>query len=484
MLVSLYTSRVVLNVLGVMDYGIYCVVAAFVSLFSFLNATLSSSMQRFYNYDIGSSGGKMISEIYSEGFFIHLILGAVLLVVLETAGLWYINNVMVIPAERLTAANVLFQFTILSAVLVLLQIPYIGAVMAFEKMDFYALVSILDSVLKLGIVFLLPVLPFDKIIIYGALLLAISFIDLICYFVFTKKKLDGFVLVSVREHTFLKKILSFSGWNLMGTLMFMIKTQVLSLLLNYFFNPVVNAARGLALQVSGAVNGFSNNITVAFRPQLTNSYAEGDNSQVIRLMFLESKICYFLILMLMTPLAIEIDYVLHIWLGDAVPENTGIFIVLTLIDALVCTLNTPCTQVVFAVGNLKKYQTAATVVNFIIMPAAWLMLYFGASAVSVFVVTIAFSVLNQAVCLIVENMVFPFDIKRYLLRVLLPCIVSTALLPVLPMSLFLNMDQGFVRFALVCLSTLAVAIPLCLYVVLDGAERRRLIGFLRIKISR
>lgn len=484
MFVSLYTSRVVLNVLGVMDYGVYCVVGAFVSMFSFFNATLSSSMQRFYNFDIGSSGGEHISEIYSEGLFIHLILAGALLLILETAGVWYLNNLMVIPPERMTAANILFQLTIATSIVSLFQIPYMGAVMAYEKMDFYAIISIMDAILKLAVVFLLPRLPYDKIIVYGALLLAISIIDLLCYFVYTKKCLDGCVLIFVKKHTFLKEILSFSGWNLMGTLMFMIKTQVLSLLLNYFFNPVVNAARGLAIQVSGAVNGFSSNITVAFRPQLTNSYAEGDRAKVRRLMFVESKICYFLILLLMTPLAIEIDYVLYVWLGDAIPENTNIFIVLTLVDALVCTLNTPCTQVVFAVGNLKRYQIAATIVNFLIMPTSWLMLHMGASPSAVFFATIAFSVINQAVCLFITSKVFPLDLKHYAGRVLLPCLLATVVLPAIPLFLFFEIEQGFFRFVLVCLTTLVTAVPLCLYVVLDKVERRKLIYSIRVRIRR
>jgi len=479
-LVSLYTSRIVLNVLGVMDYGIYCVVGAFVSLFSFLNVTLSSSMQRFFNYDIGETNGSNISIIYSEGLLIHFLIAFFLFVILETFGLWYLNHIMVIPNDRLFAANVLYQFTIFSSILVILQIPYVGAILAFERMDFYALVSIFDVFFKLVIVILLPKISFDKIIVYGGLLFIISIIDLLCYFIYSKRHFSALTYCKNTSHTYLKDMISFSGWNLVGTSMFMIKTHTLSLLLNFYFNPIVNAARGLAIQVSGAVNGFSQNITVAYRPQITNSYACHEYSNVKRLMFSESKICYFLILFLMTPLLIEINFVLNIWLGTSVPDNTDIFIVLTLIDVLICTLNTPCTQIVFATGNIKRYQIATSFVNFSIMPAAWLLLYLGLGPNTVFILSIFCSVINQIVSLIITNKVFAwFSIHEYLKFVLTPALLSSVVLPIVPLIFAHLIDGGIICFFAVCLTTVIVGLPIFYFIVLTHNERTMLVNFLK-----
>lgn len=227
-------------------------------------------------------------------------------------------------------------------------------------------------------------------------------------------------------------MLSFSGWNLIGTFAFLLKGQGLNMVLNVYFGPIVNAARGVAYQVNGAINGFSANIATAFRPQIVNTYAQGDNDKTKYLMFMESRVCYALMCLLTIPIILELDVLLPLWLGDAIPANTKIFAILVLIDSLVCTLNTPCSQVAFAVGRINKYQIATSLVNLGLIPVSWLFLYLGYDAVSVFVITIIFSVANQLVCLIQLKYIFPYKLRDYLKTVIVPCCVMTVVLPIIP----------------------------------------------------
>ena len=471
LVITLYTSRVILNTLGIQDYGIYNVVAGFVSLFAFLNATLSSSMQRFYNFQIGSVGDNGIAKVYTTGLWIHVLLAVIIILILETFGVWYVNNIMVMPEDRLFAANILYQIVVVSAVLLILQIPYIGAIMAYERMDFYAIISIIDVVFKLAIVLVLPYINLDKLIVYAFLLLMVNVFNICVYFLYAKRKLPSIVLTKETDKVLFKDILSFSGWNLIGTFALMLKGQGLNMLLNVFFGPIINAARGIAFQIYGAISSFGQNIVIAYRPQLVSSYATGYKDRVEQLFFSESKICFSLIAILAVPLMLEMDYVLKIWLGENVPEQTNIFSILVLVDLLICILNTPCTQVVHATGKLKMYQIASSIVNIALLPFCWLLLKLGFDATSSFVTTIVFSCINQTVCVIQTHKVFSFDIKTYIRSVLFPCIVLIILLPILPFLIHVFMSPSVYRLLAVCVACICVAMPLCYYIVLSSVEK-------------
>lgn len=265
LIVSLYTSRVVLNVLGVSDYGVYNVVAGFVTLFGFLNATLSSSMQRFYNFEGGKRGNIGLADVYSIGFWIHIILAIIVFITLESFGIWYINNVMVIDINRLEAANYLFHYTTISLLFLIIQIPYLSIILSKEKMDFYAKVSIIDIVLRLLTVLALPHVPCDKLRMYGIFMSIISVVDFLVYYIYVKKNFSFLKLRRVQNKSIFKNLLSFSGWNLIGTFAFVLKGQGLNLLLNVFFDTTINAARGIAFQINNAIGGFTNNASMADR---------------------------------------------------------------------------------------------------------------------------------------------------------------------------------------------------------------------------
>lgn len=471
LIVALYTARVVLNTLGIENYGIYNVVGGFVMLFGFLNSTLSSSMQRFYNFELGKRGVVGVSKVYKSGLVIHLALGFAILIILESFGIWYVNNIMILPADRLLSANILYQTSILSLLFVILSIPYMGAIMAFEHMNYYALVSIGDVILKLIIVLVLPYFPFDKLIIYGSLLLSISVINFIAYFVYCKIKISDIFNRTSWDKTLFKSILSFSTWNLIGTFAFMLKGQGLNLLLNAFFGPIINAARGLAFQINGAITGFSGNISTAFRPQLVDAFAKKNIERTKRLMITESKACFFLIALLIVPVIMELKFLLNIWIGNAIPEYTELFTDLVLVDMLICTLNTPCTQVVYAVGTIKRYQVTTSIVNLCLIPVSYLCLMSGYNATSVFVCTIIFSFLNQIVCVYVLSKMFPLSIFEYLKNVCLPCLIYIICLPIIPYYLHISNDMSYVRFIYVVIADIVIGIVLLYYVMCNSKEK-------------
>lgn len=480
--VSLYTSRIVLNTLGVEDYGVYNVVAGFVSLFGFLNATLSSSMQRFYNYE-GSKNEDGYFYVYTTGVIIHLILAIIILIVLETIGLWYINYVMVIPQYKLFSANIVYQASVLSMILVIFQIPYIGVIMATEKMNYYALISVIDIVLKLIVIMLLPYFPYDKLITYAVMLLFISLFNFCAYYIYARKNILTKHFRWNVNRKLLKSIMSFSGWNLIGTFSFLLKGQGINMLLNYFFGPIINAARGIAYQVNSAINGFSANIAIAFRPQLINSYALGDFERTKNMMYLESKVCFTLMLAIMIPVIVEIDYLLKLWLGNLIPDETNVFAILVLIDSLICTLNTPCSQVAFATGNLKNYQVSNSIVNFILIPVSLFILYLGASASMVFCMTIIFSILNQIVCLIYLNKIFPLNYKRYICEIIVPCLMMVFIVPIFAIIIHLTFKESFIRLVVVFISNVIITILVFFFLVLKKVERESIIDFVKLKLK-
>ena len=482
LVVSLYTSRVTLNVLGVDDYGVYNVVAGFVTMFGFFNATLSSSLQRYYNYEGTLDKQNGFNKVYNTGFIIHFILGIIILLLLESLGLWYVNHVMVIPSDRLFTANIVYQTAVLSMLLVVFQIPYTGAIIAAEKMNYYAIISVFDVSLKLLCIILLPFFPFDKLIAFGLISLLISFFDFFAYYFYARKHIlyKGFEWKT--DKILLKSIMSFSGWNLIGTFAFLLKGQGLNMLLNYFFGPIINAARGIAYQVNGAISGFSSNISIAFRPQIVNSYADSDLKRTRFMMYSESKICFALMVLLMTPMAFEINYLLKIWLGDIVPENTNVFAILVLIDSLICTLNTPCTQVAFAVGNLKNYQMANSIVNLLLVPFSWLFLYLGYDALSVFLITIVFSILNQIVCLVFLNKLFPIHLKAYLFRVIVPCLLFLVAVPLLLYIPYLFFSESLLRLLIIAIVDFIAGGVMFYFIMLQKSEKEFCITFIRSKI--
>lgn len=481
LIVNLYISRALLEALGVSDYGTYVVVAGFVTLFGFFNATLASTMQRYYNYVGTKDKDKGLEDVFSTGIYIHLIIALIIVIALETFGVWYCYNVLVIPANRFNAALIVFHASAFSLFLLILQSPFTGIILSQERMNWYAIVSIIDIILKLAATLSLSYLPTDSLSSYAVLLALISVVDLILYASYAKLHWHFLHFSRKINHKLAKSLLSFTGWNLIGTFAFMLRGQGVSLLLNSFFGTIVNAARGIAMQVSSAIQNFSSNITVAFAPQIVNAVASEDKQRAGNLMFTESKICYALLLIIAVPLCLEMDYVLHLWLGKNIPAQTNIFAILMLTDAVICTLNTPCTQITMATGNIKKYQVGSSIVNLCLIPVCYIFLYIGFSAISSFIITILFSIINQIVCCHFTYKAFRIDIPEYIYKVIVPCFSITLLLPILPALIRFSMYGSFFRFTIVTVVDVMTAIPFVYLLLLNKQERRSTLNAIKKK---
>ena len=483
LLVNLYITRVVLNSLGVVDYGIYNVVAGFVSMFAFMNTSMSIGIQRFYNYEKGKGNYQSQNGVYNSALTIQFLIGVVTLVLLETFGFWYINNIMVIPEDRLFATNSIFQFSVFSLFLVIMHVPYSAAIMAHERMDFYAIVSIFDALCKLGVVVAIPYISLDRLIFYGTFIALVSLIDLVCYYIYVRRNFKDLFFDFCCGKKFFQPMFSFSIWNLFDMFAFTMKGQGLNVLLNSFFGPVVNAARGVAAQIMAAIQGFSSNIVTAFRPQLVESYAQGNYQRANRLMFSMSKISYSLLFILSLPIILELDYILSLWLDGNVPEYTAVFTRLVLIDMLVNSLNTPLSQVVQAVGKLKTYQMVRSVVILLILPISWGTLKFGADPTAVFIVSVFVSVINQAVSMYLLRRVYEYSYKNYVFNVLLPCFLLTILSLPIPILVKSLIPQGGIRLSITSLLSVGICIMLFFLLMLTNGQRKEGIRLIKTKLQ-
>ena len=482
LLISLYTSRVILQTLGVEDFGIYNVVGGFVSMFAFLNTTMNNAIQRFYNYENGKSGDEGETRVYNTALLIQILLAVLVLILTETIGLWYINNKMVIPPDRFSAAQWIFQFAVISLIILILQIPYSAAIMAHERMDYYAVVSVLDAILKLVIALLIPYIPYDKLIGYGALLLGISIINFLLYYVYAKVKFERLKIIWKFEKGIFNSMLSFSGWNLFGSFARVMKEQGLNMVLNLFFGPVVNAARGIAYQVSGALHGFVNNITIASRPQLTHAYAQGNVNRTMTIMFSVSKLCYVTLLLMALPIMMEIDFILKIWLGDTIPDNTNVFVIIVIITSLIHVFNPPTSFVVHATGKMSRYQLVMGGINLAIIPVAYLFLLSGSPAIIAFVVSAVFTLIGQIAAILVLRTLVLFSIKQYVNEVIIPTFIVTVISVVVSYIPFSLMSGGWLRLiVIVCSSTLAIILSTYLFG-LTSKEKELVVSYIRTKL--
>lgn len=468
LLVSFYTTRVVLNVLGEEDYGINNVVAGFVSMFAFLNTSMSNGIQRFFNYERALGGAEAAKRVYNHALVIQAIVAFVIVILTETIGLWYLNNKMVIPTDRLYAAEWIFHFSVLSLVLVIFTVPYTAAVMSHEKMGYFAFVSIFEAVFKLVFVILLQFISLDKLIFYGFLQVCISLTSFVLYYTYSRAHFEEIRIKLVIRRNMLLKMVSFSGWNLLGTFAYTIKGQGLNLLLNSFFGPIVNAARGISFQVLNALQGFSHNLFISFRPQVVEAYAKGNYDRVRNLIYSMSKLSFYLFYLFVIPIVLEIEYVLRLWLCNNIPEYTIPFSILILFNTMVGNFNTPVTMVIHAIGKLKTYQCVTATAIVLILPISFFFLQAGGSPLVVYWVSLAMVVINQILCLIVIRTLFDFRIRTYSKQVLLPSLFVFVIAPILPIVVHVLLDESF--FRLVVVSIVSV-VSLCVSVYSFGLNK-------------
>lgn len=452
MVIALYVSRITLKVLGVTDFGIYNVVCGFVVMFTFLNAAFTTGIQRFFNYEYGKNGTEGSNKVFVNAVVVQLVLAAIIVVLLESVGLWYMYEKMVIPEERFTAAMWVFQISVISTVVMMLEVPFGAVILAHERMDFGAYVSILNQVLKLVIVLVLPYFFGDRLIIYGLLYFAVTLIDFLLNTIYAKVKFEEVNFRCKVDKSLLKQMLSFSGWNIFGKFAYMMKEQGLNMVLNLFFGPAVNAARGLAFQVTGALKGFVSNISVAAKPQMTQSYAQGNISRSLSLFYSVSKLGFCTLVFLALPICLEIDFILDFWLGKGeAPDYTNVFIIIVVMNSLIGTLTSQISFMVHATGIMKKYQLLTGLVELLVVPIAYVAMRMGGDPAMVFVVALFVNGLNYIVSLFILREIVSFSLKHYVSKVILPLLLFTVAASIIPIALRIIIPAGWLRVIVIFL---------------------------------
>lgn len=484
MLVTLYTSRVILAELGIKDYGVYNVVGGVVMMFSFLNNCMSTSTQRFMTFALGKGDFKRLKDVFSASLNIHIVIGLIIVLLAETIGLWFVNNKLVIPEDRMIAANWVYQFSILTFCVNIIQVPYNAVLIAHEKMNVYAYISIIEVILKLCIVYLLIIVSNDKLIVYGILVFCVQLLIRAIYQIYCKRNYEECKFRLFWERNLYKQMSEFAGWNLFGSVAWLLRDQGLNIVLNLFFGPAINAARGIASQVSSAVMGFISNFQVALNPQITKNYAKNNIEEMEKLSYLGVKFSFLLLFTMTLPLCINIDYILHLWLVN-VPNYSSIFIILIMIDSLVGNIfGVPFMTSLSATGNIRNYQIVVSCIILCILPIGYIALKFGADATSVFYISIIFTLISGFVRFLYCRKQIGYSLKRMIVYVLIPISGVTFLslpIPIL-VKIYLLPESSIKDFILLCIIAVFVSLVFSWIVGLKRNERRTLITAIKQKM--
>lgn len=446
MFIGLFTSRIVLNTLGIVDYGIQNAVGGFIAIFSFLQGSIGGAASRYITFDLGKGDMLGLKRTFRNILTIHVLLAVLLLILAETIGLWFVLKEMKFPEDRTVAAFFVYQFSVFSAVMSLFCVPFNSVIIAHEKMAAFAYITILDAVFKLLIVVALVYVPFDKLITYSWMIMFVQVVDGIIYITYCRRHfIETRTGLGIEKKQF-KEIAVYAIWILNGNIAVAGYTQGLNILLNLFFGPAVNAARGVAVQIQNICNQFCSNFQMALNPQITKSYAQGNMDGMHSLLLKSSKFSFFIMLLLALPICIEADFILHIWLG-LVPEYTVAFTRLILITSLLYTLSNPIIISVHATGRLKRFQLVEGTILLTIVPVAYILLkYVILHPMIVFIVHIVIEILAQFFRIQIVLPMIGMPKKKYVIDVLVPIIkvLIVGCIPPIIISLFLS--EGLLSF--------------------------------------
>lgn len=455
--ISLYTSRLVLATLGVSDYGVYNVVGSVVTMFVFIRSAMGNATNRYIAYALGKGDEADLKRIFSTCLFVHFLLAAIIVVLSESVGLWLLYNKLEIPEGRMPAAFWVMQFSIITCAIGVLCVPYDAEIIAHEKMSTFAFLSILDVTLKLLLVFLLKVIPFDKLVFYGFFLLCVQILNRIIYGFYCWKKFPETRKANQKDAVLIKEMFGFAGWNLLGNTASIVCAPVINVLLNMFFGPVVNAARGVAVQVQGAAKGFISNFQLAVIPQITKNYAAGNLERMKTLIISCSKLSYFLFLCLALPLLLEAKQILSLWLVE-VPEHSVNFLRLVFCIMLVESWEQPLHTANLATGKIKVFQSVKGITLLLTLPIAYIALRKGASPEIVFIIQLFVTLGSLLIQLFILRPLIGLSLRRYYLEVFGRTFVVTLAASFIPGLLFYYMQDTILSmFIIMLISVLSVA---------------------------
>ena len=457
MAISLYTSRIVLSILGVEDYGIYNVVGGVVSMFSVVSGSLTAAISRFITYEIGKGDKSKLQRIFSSAITIQIILSLIIILLAETIGLWFLNIKMNIPDSRMYAANWVFQLSIITFTINLISVPYNATIIAHEKMSAFAYISILEVLFKLIIVYLLLLSSIDKLILYSILMAIVALAVRFVYGYYCKRHFEECSYHFLLDKKLLNKMFSFAGWNFIGASSAILRDQGGNIIINLFCGPSVNAARGIAYQVSNAIQGFVGNFMMAVNPQITKSYAAGNRQYMMTLIFQGARLSYYILLLLSLPVIINTHYILSIWLKD-VPEHTTLFVKLVLVFAMSESISTPLVTAMLATGKIRNYQVIVGGLQMMNLPISYILLKNGYIPETVLIIAICISQCCLVARLYLLRNMINLDVKIFINKVYFNVITVTIASVLLPAYIAYILPENFINFIIICgISLISVA---------------------------
>lgn len=481
LLVSLYTSRVILGALGVVDYGINNVVGGLVSMFSVISSSLCSSVSRYLTYELGTGNQKKLSRIFWTSVNIQLAIAIMVLIIGVLVGSWFLNNKMSIPDNRMYAANWVLYCSLLSFAVNLLNVPYTSSIISHERMDAFAYISIAETTLKLIIAYAIMISAYDKLITYTILYLLSSIVIFLSYFIYCKKHFQECTYKPEIDKELLKDMTKFAGWNFFGSTAYMLNTQGVNMLINVFFGVQINAARAIGVQVQNAIMQFVNNFTTAINPQITKSYAAGNYEQLHKLVCLGAKYSYFLLLIFTVPIFVEADIVLKLWL-KTVPEYSVTFLRLIILSSYTMILGNTSYTAIMATGRIKHYQLVITLVGFLVFPVTWLLYKQGFKVEStyyIYILIYSILILIRLYYLKVLIKLPPLHFIKYVLVKVICLTIPAFLIPLLFTHYF---SPSIIRLIFTCIISLFNNFVFIYYLGLNKNEREFIIDKIKQKV--
>lgn len=481
-LISLYTSRIILKALGIEDFGIYNVVGGIVVMFSFLNSAMALSVNRFFAYELGRKNYVQLKRLFSLSVNVHILIAIVVLIISETIGLWFLNTQLNIPLIRMKSANWVYQFSILSFIISIIKVPYNASIIAHEDMSIYAYASIIEAVLKLLIVYLLWLVFFDKLILYALLIFGVTFLMAGFYYLYSVRKYKECTYQFYYDTILFKSLLNYAGLSTFGNMAWVIVNQGQNFLLNIFFGPVTNAARGISFQISSAVNGFISNIYTAINPQIVKAYAANDREYMLKLVYQSTKFSFFFLLMITLPLVLELEFILKLWL-ETVPPNTLIYGRLILINSLVFNLATPSIIALQATGRIAVVHLITGSINLSNLLIAYIFLKLGYASEIVFYIQIFISIAMTISILFIQKSQLNILFKIYFKEVILPILIVTMTSVIIPIIIWDHLNNDIIRFLIVIIISFSSVLISSFYFGMNKVMRAQIIRAISNKFT-
>lgn len=483
MCIKLYTSRVILQMLGVMDFGLWNVVAGLIMIVGYLNASMSGCTHRFISYELGNGNPKSLQQVFSAALTLHVAIALLVLLLGETVGLWFLECQLDVPADRMEATQIVYQLSLIATIVGIVQVPFNASVMAHERLDVYALIEIANALLKLAVACALMVISYDRLVSLGVMTTASSVLILLCYVGYCLLKLPACRCVLSGRWESLRPMLSFSGWDLYGNMTVMARTQGVSMLLNMFFTAAMNAAYGVASSVQWAVMSFADNVVLAFRPQIIKCYAIGDYHRMQVLIRKAVTYTMTLLCLLMMPLILEMDYILRLWLGD-VPQWSVTFARLVLLTNLIGNISVVLTIGIHATGRIRQLSLLNGTLYALVLPFSWIVFSHGGQPFWPFVYNAAVMGICVFLNLDLLHRLVPSFAVRPLLGIILRLAVVVGVVYLVSNTLSSQFEESFLRFLIVALGTVLLLIILVWLFVIDRDDKSTVINLINAKLRR